>query len=147
MLLRHLVLGLVPVLLLLVSHFASADAMVMLYPPEGQTSIYLGGTAGYQSGRVFFLTWVRAEHPEGNGNDYEVTAHFKKGTYEETASMDHKGGGIYKNGRRYITTKRSFWDLWVTGTGASPSGHATVHLKKNGQRGTCAPDWEGIPYH
>ncbi len=126
---------------------ARGAALFLNIPPEGTATPYVGATGGFQDTRVFFMVYIQADHPAGDGDDYLVIAHFRKGTYEETATMDHHGSGEYRTGAWYITTKRSPWDIWATGEGADPSGIGVVWIKKNAQVAFCAPDWSGKPYH
>lgn len=114
--------------------------LVMVTPPENQTTVYVGETSGTEENRIFYKQFVADTVPAVDG----LSVKFYLGN--DYATVSTSSNGRYTTNNWNITTKRSPKTVYTTSNGAKQSGNATVHFKKNGQLITCAPDSIGSPY-
>jgi cell wall-associated NlpC family hydrolase len=123
---------------------AQAVTLNMYSPPQGETTVLVGGTDGTETDRWFYTTFeVRT-----SVNTLSVTVHFAGSSYAAPLYSWNPCGplAIYRTEAVDITKLRSPATAYATASGATTSGTATIHFKKNGQLITCAPDYAGHPY-
>jgi len=139
--------ALIPVMLVLARGpvAATCATLVMLTPPEGQETQWVGDTSGTGVNRWFYKALVVGTSPSTSG--LNVTVHISSSHGGgDTLSAPSSGGGQYTTANRDVTQSRSTWTVYATAPGCIQSGNATLNWKKNRQLITCAPDYLGCSY-